>query len=538
MPTTPTSSIPSSARPVVWAVDDSPLEAQAIQLALAEACQVTHFPDGEVLLEALSEQALPDVLVLDWELPGITGIDVCRFLRGTLAAQSLPILMLTSHHLPEDVAEGLAAGANDYVFKPFRPTELLARVRALTYWSQLRQREMHAATAAHALTHQHLTLEQSRRLQVEDALEEVREAERRASRSERRFQLAARATRDLIWEWAPVEDTLEISSGPHPLLEGATPPPSSLADWVERFVHPDERERLLRELRTMAQGSGEEWQDAYRFRKPDGTWADVVNRALIVRNAQGQAVQVVGAVQDMTLQKRMEAEATARAAFERQLIGIVSHDLRNPLTAIMVTAASFRRHVVGEQQQRWLSRIQLAAERASRMIADLLDLTQARQGRGIPIRRERVNLHALVQEVVDEVRASNPSRHIDVMQTGDGEGDWDAGRLSQVIANLLGNALQYSLQDMPVRVRSVGAETSVSLEVHNLGTPIPPEQLTRIFEPMERGSELMDHSGRSVGLGLYIVRQVIRAHEGTVSVESSAAEGTTFTVRLPRRSLS
>ncbi|MFP2912943.1 PleD family two-component system response regulator, partial [Pyxidicoccus sp. 3LFB2] len=138
----PPSGVTSSDAPVqpsVWVLDDSPAETDAVRRALMPTCQVLTFADGAVLLEALGQQPAPEVLVMDWFLPGMTGLDVCRYLRGNPATAHLPVLLLTSNTRPEDVLEGLAAGANDYVFKPFRPAELAARVGALAGWERTRR---------------------------------------------------------------------------------------------------------------------------------------------------------------------------------------------------------------------------------------------------------------------------------------------------------------------------------------------------------------------------------------------------------------
>ena len=118
-------------------------------------------------------------------------------------------------------------------------------------------------------------------------------------------------------------------------------------------------------------------------------------------------------------------------------------------------------------------------------------------------------------------------------QVGDGQGAWDSDRMAQVLSNILGNALKYSPEDTPVRVESRGEPDSVVVHVRNGGDPIPPEMLPRIFEPLQRGTTV-GRSERSIGLGLYIVRQLVLAHGGTVDARSSAEEGTVFTVRLPR----
>ncbi len=117
---------PASPRPTVWLLDDSPAESEVIRSALAPTCLVSTFSDGAALIEALGHQSPPDVMVLDWVLPGLSGIEVCEYLRSNRATAALPVLLLTVLQGAEDVVRGLKAGANDYVFKPFRPVELAA----------------------------------------------------------------------------------------------------------------------------------------------------------------------------------------------------------------------------------------------------------------------------------------------------------------------------------------------------------------------------------------------------------------------------
>jgi K+-sensing histidine kinase KdpD len=234
-------------------------------------------------------------------------------------------------------------------------------------------------------------------------------------------------------------------------------------------------------------------------------------------------------------QQRAEAELRQRADFEQHLVGIVSHDLRNPLAAISMSAGLLhKKGGLSEPQQRMVLRISQATERAARMIRDLLDFTKARLGGGIPLHVQPMDLHEVVKQVVDEVLVAHPDRHVDVVLEGEGLGEWDPDRVAQVLTNLVGNALVYSPPDAPVRVRATCEGQGAVLEVFNGGEPIPEELLPRLFEPLTRGTLKEGQSSRSIGLGLYIVRDIVRGHGGGVDVVSTADAGTTFTVRLPR----
>jgi signal transduction histidine kinase len=155
-------------------------------------------------------------------------------------------------------------------------------------------------------------------------------------------------------------------------------------------------------------------------------------------------------------------------------------------------------------------------------------------GGGIPVRRVPGDLHALTWQVVEELQAAHPERGILVHLRGNGWGEWDADRLYQVLSNLLGNALRYSPGDTEVGVESWEDGEELVLVVCNEGPPIPPHLLPTLFEPFKRGAPSSPRR-RGLGLGLYIVEQLVRAHGGRVAVTSTAPEGTRFTVRLPRQ---
>ncbi|PTL75683.1 PAS domain S-box protein [Vitiosangium sp. GDMCC 1.1324] len=247
--------------------------------------------------------------------------------------------------------------------------------------------------------------------------------------------------------------------------------------------------------------------------------------------ARGMADRAAVAIDNARLYQQAQEAIRVR----EDVVAMVSHDLRNPLNAITLAAtALLKREDVSSRTTKAVSRIFAAADRASRMIRELLDFTQARVG-GIPIHPRPLDLHEHVRRVVEEVQLAWPERRIEFQASGDGWGQWDEGRLAQVVTNLVGNALQHGQADLPVRVSIRGGPSDVVLEVHNDGPPIPPELLPNLFEPYRRGTEPSERRG-SLGLGLYISRQIILGHGGTVEVHSTVEDGTTFTVRLPRRS--
>ena len=243
-----------------------------------------------------------------------------------------------------------------------------------------------------------------------------------------------------------------------------------------------------------------------------------------------------------------EADLKKKAEFEQHLIGIVSHDLRNPLHAIALSTSllSNDKDSLTERQRKIVGRMKSAAERANRMILDLLDFTRARLGGGISIQRTEMDFDTAIEQIVEELRVTYPTRIITHRKhvSGEGywdrnhvsgEGRWDPDRVAQIVTNLVANAVAYSAPDTEIVVSTAGNSEGVTLCVHNGGAPIDESILPHLFEPLKRGANSVGSSSRSIGLGLYIVRELVAAHGGTIEVRSTQAEGTTFVVRLPRR---
>ncbi|CRM26936.1 Bacteriophytochrome [Pseudomonas sp. 24 E 13] len=223
------------------------------------------------------------------------------------------------------------------------------------------------------------------------------------------------------------------------------------------------------------------------------------------------------------------AIAQQRALFAEQMVAIVSHDLKNPLTAIRMASDFLRRGERTPKELQLLGHIDQSSERAQRMIADMLDFTQARVGQGITIRAQPLDLHDVIHRAVDELRVAFPRATLVHQTQGLGNACLDADRVQQVIGNLVANSVAYGDLQQPVTITSRLGAWGAEVSVHNYGAPIPQTLLAGLFEPMTRGT----HQGsdvRSVGLGLYIVRELARVHGGDVAVSSCATRGTTFSV--------
>jgi signal transduction histidine kinase len=218
-------------------------------------------------------------------------------------------------------------------------------------------------------------------------------------------------------------------------------------------------------------------------------------------------------------------------------LGILGHDLRNPIHAMSMSAELISRiGTLNERQAMLASQISVSAHRATEILDQLVDVTRARLGAGLQVFRTPMDMSFVARQLVEEMRAAHPERVFLIEASGDTQGEWDRPRIGQILSNLLGNAVQYGFRDLPVKVIVAGEPDMVVLSVHNDGVPIPAVAVRGIFDALVRGDggENAHLSSNSLGLGLYITKEVVSAHGGTIKVTSSEEEGTTFTARFPR----
>jgi signal transduction histidine kinase len=219
-------------------------------------------------------------------------------------------------------------------------------------------------------------------------------------------------------------------------------------------------------------------------------------------------------------------------------LAILGHDLRSPLgTVQMASQFMLEMGELKEPNLTLTARIVRSTKRMNQMVGDLLDFTRSRLGSGVPIVRAEMDMGKVVREAVDEVAAANPESVIQLETAGDLHGNWDIARINQVLANLLGNAVQHGSAKTTISVSVRGEPDAVVLRVHNRSPVIPASELPGIFGPFKRlknGESAVGSATSSLGLGLYIAERIVAAHGGTIEVESSEETGTAFTVRLPR----
>jgi signal transduction histidine kinase len=516
-------------RPVIWIVDDSPTEAAFTRKSLGPAFEIECMHDATAAVERLTSSVTqPDLLILDWVMPGMTGDEICRFLRTHDRTKELPIIIVTASRIETaDLVEGLASGANDYVPRPFAIEELRARVNAALRTKELADasvRERNRLAAVNRLAQELLTVTSIS--SVLDTLATVLVGSMCDGcgvlllPGQTQHAFVARHRHDpsgrVLGALATVADprVVAFSSSEHAAKELP-----AYADYIARFglaglaILPLPPSSPVQGLITLTRDLLSE-----PFDKKDIATLEACLEfcALAMQNAVR-----------LDAERTVAAERERIARFQEEMVAIVGHDLRNPLSALL--AGMDLLPAQGESAP-IVDRMRSSTNRMVRIVEQLLDITHARLGHGIPVQRRKVALAPIVKGVVDEVLLKHPETRFELIGT-DVEGCWDADRLAQVLANLVANALHYGKRDglITIAVDRDDTLTRISVKNPNRAAPIPADQRERLFEPFERGTT---PGAGGLGLGLYIVREVARAHGGRADVESTEA-GTVFRVSLP-----
>jgi signal transduction histidine kinase len=278
----------------------------------------------------------------------------------------------------------------------------------------------------------------------------------------------------------------------------------------------------------------------YRLRRHDGEYRWIFDRGVPFSDDAGTFAGFIGSCVDVDERRRAQAaqqqhnqEQLALAQdFEKWILAIVSHDIRDPLNTILFAARRLQDAAdASGAARKHADIVERGVRRIQHIVGDLLDLAREREGAGIPIERRPTDLGAVCRQIIDELEALARDREITFDCDGDGTGAWDEHRVLQAISNLASNAVRHGTPGSPVRVRLTGSEREVAVEVHNRGT-IPKELLPRIFEPFRSGRHNASR-GDGLGLGLFIAKAIAQAHGGGLEVDS-ADDSTMFRLVLPR----
>lgn len=462
----------SSARlPVVWVADDSAAEAAMTTRALTGDYTVRCFTSGPALIEHVSSGEQPDALVLDWEMPELTGLEVCQFLRADPATRELPILILTANGRTEDLVRGLAAGANDFVAKPFSAAELSARVAALVRAKRLRER---AERAERALVDVVANLPDA--IIGVDAKGIVGYVNEEATRMLGRpgERLVGTALDDLV-----------------PQLQRASSEED--APLVDIVVGARRYSPRLRSIPTSAD------------------------------------INLTYAFRDVTEARRLEAR-------QLDFYSIIAHDLRTPLSSIMLRTALLLQGTHGDLTEKHaveLGKVQGSVRQLTELLNDFLDLAKM-EGTGIHLERGRVELLEVATAAVADAEPVALSKHTTLVvdpAASPAIVNGDRRRLAQVVSNLVSNAIKFTDGGGRVTVHIASTTEGATVRVVDTGRGLSPASRDKLFQRYARADETKHIAG--TGLGLMIVREIVEAHGGRVGVDSELGQGSTFWFSVP-----
>lgn len=373
-------------------------------------------------------------------------------------------------------------------------------------------------------------------------------------RSEERYALAARATDNAIWDWSFCDDLIHWNEGLAEIFGHDRALTVTTPEWWSDVIHPEDRERVLAGIRAIIDDPTGPiaWRDEYRFCRADGSWAVVTDRGYVARDEDGRAARMVGAVSDVTSERTMEAErerllaaeTSAREAAERsstvktQFLSVISHELRTPLTAVLGYTDLLESEVVGpinEKQRAYLSRVRASTNHLVMIIDEILTFSRSEAGRE-EVRLAKEDVAAIVRGVVGMLAGEARTRDLSLSLEGAEEpvvAITDGGKVSQVLVNLVGNAIRYT-DAGSIDVHLITREDLLEVHVRDTGIGIPADRLSDIFDPFVQVDQSNTRSRGGTGLGLAICRKLSRMLGGDVEVQSELGVGSRFVFRLPR----
>jgi PAS domain S-box-containing protein len=309
--------------------------------------------------------------------------------------------------------------------------------------------------------------------------------------------------------------------------------------WIEG-VHPDDLDHCVA-LYLDHFKRRKAFEMEYRLRHHEGAYRWIFDRGVPFADDTGAFAGFIGSCVDVderrraqdAQQKHNQEQLILARDFEKWVLAIVGHDIRDPLSAIKLAALALARVIdPSGAVKRHADVVTRGVNRIQNIVADLLDLSRVREGTGIPIEPQPTDMSAMCQQIIDELKAIARERNITFDCEADGHGDWDEHRVLQAISNLTSNAVRHGTPGSPVHVRLTGDDQRVAVEVHNDGA-IPGELLPHLFEPFRSGRH-HGSRGDGLGLGLFIAKAIASAHGGGLEVASSQG-ATMFRLVLPRR---
>ncbi|HEY8550643.1 MAG TPA: ATP-binding protein [Vicinamibacterales bacterium] len=476
----------------ILVADDNADMREYITRLLGQQWHVQAVSDGaEALAAAVRDR--PDVIVSDVMMPGLDGFELLRALRDDERTRSVPVILLSARAGEEARVEGLRAGADDYLVKPFAARELIARVQAQVVRAKVR------------------SIEEEHGLLLSRIFEHAPVGCAFLRGPDHVFDFANQSYLAMVGH-RPVAGLPFREALPELVSQG-------VVECLDRVYATGEPYAARSMRRMLDRGNG-----------PEETFFDLVYHPL---TGDGMPAGIAIVCYDVTelVTARREAEAANRAKDE--FLAMLGHELRNPLAPILTALQLMRlRGVSAAARERTV--IERQVRHVVGLVDDLLDVSRITRGK-VQLRRELVDLADAVARAIEMTSPAMDERrhtlHVDVPRGLVTVGD--PARLAQVLANLLTNAAKYTDAGGRIEVQASRSGTEIAVSVKDNGAGIAPEMMPRIFDSFSQERQELDRSQGGLGLGLAIVRGLVEAHGGSVSAHSEGKGcGATFTVRL------
>ena len=385
----------------------------------------------------------------------------------------------------------------------------------------------------------------------EREITERRNAEASLRKSEERFQLIARATNDTIWDWDLDTNRVWWNEGIKSVFGYPAEAVENDGHWWDQHIHPEDRERILNGQRAVIEQGGHFWADEYRYRRADGGYADVLDRAYVTRDSTGRAIRMIGAMMDITQRKRVEKElAQARdeavevARLKSEFLANISHEVRTPLNGIIGMTVLLDDTELHPEQRNFVETIKTCSEVLLRIINDILDFSKMEAGK-ICFETLDFDLRQTVESTIEVLADRADRKHVELVLIIDANVPvqlrGDPGRLRQVLMNLVVNAIKFTEQgEVLVRVTLESeSRTQVGLcfTVKDTGVGIPADAMPYLFQAFSQvdGSTTRRYGG--TGLGLAISKNIVEMMGGQIGVQSAPGKGSSFwfTIQLQKQ---
>jgi signal transduction histidine kinase/DNA-binding response OmpR family regulator len=480
----------------VLVADDNADMRSYLQQLLGKHWQVECVADGVAALNAATENT-PDLVLADVMMPGLDGFELLRRLRGQPATRDLPIILLSARAGEEARVEGIEAGADDYMIKPFSARELGARVQM------------------------HLSLARVRRA----GLEALRQ-------SEERFRALVTASSDLVFRMSADWSEMRLLQGRELIADARSPTKS----WLEKYIHPDHRAQVTEAI-ACAIHDKSAFQLEHRVLRKDGSIGWTLSRAVPLFDAHGEIIEWFGAAVDVSERKHAEQQLREADRRKDEFLAMLGHELRNPLAAIRNATELLNLLAAADSR---LLRVHGVLERQStqmaRLIDGLLEISRIAQGK-IQLQRAAIDVRDVLKSVIEDRGALLEASGLSLRLNQSDEPLWiwaDKVRLAQVFDNLLGNAMKFTRAPGSIELMLSRDGDAAVVRVRDTGVGIRPEMLPRLFQPFQQEAQDIAREAGGLGLGLALARGLIELHGGTVEALSDGpGTGAEFRVRLP-----